>query len=96
MPNPAQYYGIVRKPLVTEKSSVLQDLRNQYTFRVHPSANKTQVRKAVEALFEVHVEKVNIINTPGKARRILGRPGHTPPWKKALVKLRAGERIEIV
>ena len=96
MANPNQYYGIIRKPLVTEKSTVLQDLRNQYSFRVHPDANKSEIRKAIETLFNVHVVKVNIINAPGKMRRIMGRPGNSPEWKKALVKLRAGERIEIV
>ena len=96
MPRTDIYYSIIKKPLVTEKSTVLQDLRNQYSFKVHPDANKVQIRKAVEALFGVHVEKVNIVKVPGKLRRMLGRPGRTTPWKKALVKLRDGERIEIV
>lgn len=91
-----RYYQLIKKPVVTEKSTVLQDIRNQYTFRVHPDANKTEIRKAIEALFKVHVEKVNVMLTPGKMRRILGRPGRTTPWKKALVKLRSGERIEII
>ena len=96
MANPIQYYGIVEKPLVTEKSTVLQDIRNHYTFKVRPDANKSEVKKAVESLFKVHVEKVRIIRMPGKQKRILGRPGHTPPWKKALITLRKGETIEIV
>uniref|UniRef100_UPI0026377C28 50S ribosomal protein L23 n=1 Tax=Thermomonas sp. TaxID=1971895 RepID=UPI0026377C28 len=70
------------------------DIRNQFTFRVHPKANKSEIRKAVEALFQVHVEQVNIIKVPGKIRRIVGQQARTRPWKKALVKLRAGERIE--
>jgi large subunit ribosomal protein L23 len=96
MANPALYYSTIVKPVVTEKSTVLQDLRNQYSFEVHPKANKPQIKKAVEALFDVHVESVAIMNMPGKQRRILGRPGSTPPWKKALVKLRKGETIELV
>jgi large subunit ribosomal protein L23 len=96
MADSSRFYHLIRKPVVTEKSTVLQDIRNQYSFKVHPDANKIEVRKAVEALFNVHVEKVNIMVAPGKMRRILGRPGRTQPWKKALVKLRHGERIEIV
>jgi large subunit ribosomal protein L23 len=96
MANPALYYHTIVKPVVTEKSTVLQDLRNQYSFEVHPRANKPQIKKAVETLFNVHVESVAVMNVPGKLRRILGRPGSTPPWKKALVKLRKGETIELV
>ena len=96
MANPNLYYGIIERPLVTEKSTVLQDIRNQFTFRVRREANKSEVRKAVETLFDVHVEKVRIIRMPGKMKRIQGRPGATPPWKKALITLRKGESIDIV
>ncbi len=73
MANPSLYYGIIEKPLVTEKSTVLQDIRNQFTFKVRREANKSEIKKAVESLFEVHVEKVRIIRMPGKIKRILGR-----------------------
>jgi large subunit ribosomal protein L23 len=96
MANPNLYYDILEKPLVTEKSTVLQGIRNQYTFRVAAGANKNEIRKAVETLFEVEVSGVNVINMPGKDRRILGRPGHTGPWKKAVVTLREGHSIDIV
>ena len=96
MANANLYYGIIEKPLVTEKSTVLQDIRNHFTFRVRRDANKSEVRKAVETLFEVHVEKVRIIRMPGKIKRILGRPGRTAPWKKALITLRQGDTIDIV
>jgi large subunit ribosomal protein L23 len=96
MANPNLYYDILEKPLVTEKSTVLQGIRNQYTFRVAAGANKSEIRKAVETLFEVEVSGVNVINMPGKDRRILGRPGHTGPWKKAVVTLREGHSIDIV
>ena len=79
-----QFFDIIERPLMTEKSTVLQDIRNHYTFRVHPKSNKSEIRKAVESLFEVHVEKVRVITVPGKNRRILGRPGRRPAWKKAL------------
>jgi large subunit ribosomal protein L23 len=89
------FYDLIRRPLVTEKSTTLQDLNNQYTFEVAPKANKSEVKKAVEALFSVKVEQVNIVKLPGKIRRILGRPGHTRPWKKAVIRLRKGDTIEI-
>lgn len=95
MANPAQYYDVIRRPLVTEKSSTLQGLRNQFRFEVAPSANKTEVKKAVETLFSVKVVKVNMINVPSKARRMFGRPGATRPWKKAIVTLRQGDTIDI-
>lgn len=96
MANPNLYYGIVKRPHVTEKATVLQDIRNQFTFEVAPSANKREIRKAIETLFEVHVEAVNVMNVPGKERRILGRPGKTKGWRKALVTLRDGESIDVV
>lgn len=96
MANPNLYYGVIKRPLVTEKSTVLQDIRNQFTFQVHDGANKSEIRKAVETLFEVRVEKVRIMNMPGKFRRRFGRPARTAGWKKAMVTLRDGDRIEIV
>jgi large subunit ribosomal protein L23 len=90
----AAYYDLMRRPHVTEKSTVLQELRNQFAFEVAPAANKTEVKKAVEALFKVKVLKVNIVTLPGKRRRTFGRPGETRPWKKAIVTLRKGDTIE--
>jgi len=95
MGNPSLYYELIRRPIVTEKTTVLQDLRNQYTFEVADRANKSEIRKAVETLFEVHVESVNVLNMPGKSRRMMGRPGEARGWKKAIVTLRAGEVIEV-
>ena len=96
MANPSLYYPLIKKPLVTEKSTVLQDIRNQFTFRVADGATKSEIRKAVETLFEVHVEKVNVMNVRGKHRRMFGRPGRTRNWRKAVVTLRKGDTIEIV
>ena len=89
------HYTILTKPLLTEKSTVLQDLRNQYTFKVHGKATKPEIKKAVEKLFDVKVQAVNTIRMPGKLRRIMGRPGHTPEWKKALVTLKEGDTIDL-
>ena len=94
MVNAEQYYEIIQKPLLTEKSSNQQETRNQYSFRVHSKANKREVRKAIEAIFDVKVTRVNIINMPTKLRRFLGRPGRTSPWKKAVVTLSDGHAID--
>ena len=95
MANPAQYYSVVKRPVVTEKSTSMQQLRNQFTFEVDSDANKVEVSKAVETLFSVKVIKVNIVSMRGKARRMFGRPGETKPWKKAVVTLRKGDSIDI-
>ena len=95
MANPSLYYRLIRRPLVTEKSTTLQELCNQYTFEVAPIANKSEVKKAVETLFKVKVRAVNIVTLPAKTRRTFGRTGETRPWKKAIVTLRKGDTIEI-
>lgn len=95
MANPNQYFDVIRRPLVTEKSTVLQGLRNQFTFEVASDTNKVEVRKAIETLFSVKVLKVNIVSVPRKARRMFGRPGHSKPWKKAVVTLRKGDSIDV-
>lgn len=89
------YYELIRRPVVTEKSTVMQEAQNQYTFEVAPDANKSEVKKAVESLFKVHVVRVNVVNLPGKSRRTFGRPGETRAWKKAIVTVREGEVIEV-
>ena len=94
MANPNQYYNLLRRPVVTEKTANLQQLRNQFCFKVAKDANKSEIKKAIETLFDVSVVKVNIINLPGKFRRVFGRPGRAPGWKKALVTLREGDFIE--
>ena len=95
MANPAQYYDVVRRPIVTEKSTSMQSMRNQFTFEVARSANKVEVKKAIETLFSVEVVKVNIVNLPAKQKRTFGRPGATKPWKKAVVTLKKGDSIDI-
>jgi large subunit ribosomal protein L23 len=90
---------ILRHGIVTEKS-VRQMEKNQYTFKVALTANKIDIRRAVEQLFGVHVVAVNTMRMPGKARRIGGRRGSAPrnvearEWKKAIVTIREGETIE--
>jgi large subunit ribosomal protein L23 len=93
--NPAQFYALVRRPIVTEKSTAMQAMRNQFTFEVARSANKIEVKKAIETLFSVKVVKVNIAGVPSKTKRTFGRQGETKPWKKAFVTLREGDSIDI-
>lgn len=88
-------YEIISKPVVTEKSVFLSAKLNQVTFNVHPDANKKQIKEAVEALFKVKVAAVNTLNVRGKERRVRGRAaGLTAAWKKAIVSLVDGQKIE--
>lgn len=87
-------YEVLRRPVVTEKTSKQAASLNQYTFEVDSRANKMQVREAVEAAFSVTVLKVNIMTMPGKTRRFGRRVTRTPSWKKAVVTLAPGERLE--
>jgi len=89
--HPAQ---ILIRPVVSEKS-YNQIAENRYTFRVHPDAHKTQVRQAVEELFEVKVVAVNMIKMPSKPKRRGMIKGTKPGWKKAIVELKPGDKIEI-
>lgn len=83
---------IIRRPLITEKSTELRDDRNIIAFEVHRDANKIQVKKAVEAQFKVKVAEVRISNVHGKVRRQGRFAGRRPDWKKAYVRLAAGEK----
>ncbi len=86
---------ILIAPLVSELSWSMQE-EGKYTFRVHAKANKIEIRKAVEDLFEVDVVRVWTQNYNGKPRRRrVGQEGHTRSWKKAIVQLQVGQRIEI-
>ena len=85
---------ILLTPVVSEKSySGIAE--NRYTFKVHPDAHKTQIRQAIEELFSVHVERVNIVKVQAKPKRRGLHKGTRPGWKKAIVQVRAGETIEI-
>ncbi len=86
-------HDIIRRPLITEKATGLQETQNRYVFEIARSANKAQVKGAVEKVFSVHVEDVNVVTIPGKLKRRGHRQVPTSPWKKAIVKLRAGDRI---
>ena len=86
--------NVLLSPHVTEKTSLALQERNQYAFRVRRDATRTDVRRAVELMFEVKVERVQVVNEPGKSRRFGNRPGRTQDSKKAYVRLVAGQSID--
>ncbi len=85
---------VLRKPLITEKSTALIE-DNKYTFQVDPRANKTEIKQAVESIFNVKVEKVNTMNVKGRMKRVRNIRGRTPDTKKAIITLKKGDKIEI-
>ena len=87
-------YEVLRKPLITEKSTILQ-AEGKYAFEVAGGANKQPVKQAVEKAFNVKVTAVNVMMVPGKMRRIGRRMAMTPSWKKAIVTLKPGDKIEL-
>ena len=89
-------YDVIRRPVVTEKSSIMSDDLNQYVFEVAPTANKIQIKEAVEVVFEVHVEKIRTMIMPAKRGR-RGRKWYVRrrQWKKAIVSLQEGDTIEL-
>jgi large subunit ribosomal protein L23 len=86
--------SVILAPVVSEKS-YSHISAGKYTFRVHPQAHKTQIRQAIEQLFDVHVEEVKTIKSRPKPKRRGLSLGVRPGYKKAIVKLRAGETIEL-
>jgi large subunit ribosomal protein L23 len=85
---------VIRSPLVSEKGTLLAENANQVLFKVQPEANKIEVKKAVETLFKVKVEKVRMARYLGKVRRIGRSMGRRPDWKKAYVTLKEGDKID--
>ena len=83
---------IIRRPLVTEKSTVLREVGNVIAFEVDPKANKIQVKDAVEELFKVKVAEVRLFNVRGKVKRMGRWAGKRRDWRKAYVRLKEGEK----
>ncbi|HEX8422160.1 MAG TPA: 50S ribosomal protein L23 [Pyrinomonadaceae bacterium] len=83
---------IIRRPLVTEKSTILREEGNVIAFEVDPNANKIEVKRAVEELFKVKVEDVRLFNVRGKMKRMGRWAGKRRDWRKAYVRLKAGEK----
>ncbi|MGD1119215.1 MAG: 50S ribosomal protein L23 [Dehalococcoidales bacterium] len=86
-------YEVLRRPLITEKSTALQGL-NKYAFEIADHANKMMIKQAVEKAFKVTVTGVNVVTVRGKTRKMGRRVVHTNPWKKAIVTLKTGDKIE--
>jgi len=87
--------SIILKPVITEKATILRE-GNKYAFRVHPKANKVQIRQAVESIFDVSVESVRTVKVPSKPKRQGLYAGRRAGWKNAYVTLKAGDSIEFV
>jgi large subunit ribosomal protein L23 len=85
---------IIRRPMITEKSTRQKEESRQYVFEVHRDANKIEIQSAVERLFKVKVLQVRTSNVLGKVKRLGRRSGKRPDWKKAIVTLREGDRID--
>jgi large subunit ribosomal protein L23 len=88
-------YKIIKRPVISEKATILSERENKYVFRVATDANKIQIKSAVEELFKVTVVKVRTMRVPGKKKRVRFHIGQTPDWKKAIVTLKEGDRIEL-
>jgi large subunit ribosomal protein L23 len=87
-------YDIIQTLVRTEKGSLLEKIQ-QYVFEVSSKANKVEIKKAVEEIYNVKVDSVNIMMVPGKRKRVRRDIGHTTPWKKAIVTLQEGHSINI-
>lgn len=87
-------HDVIQRPLVTEKSTLGREERNEVAFAVDPRASKHDVRRAVEELFSVRVADVRTMRMPRKTRRVGRFIGHRPEWKKAIVRLAEGQTIE--
>jgi large subunit ribosomal protein L23 len=85
---------IIRRPLITEKSTRQKEESRQYIFEVHRDANKIEIQSAVERLFKVTVLQVRTSNVLGKVKRLGRRYGKRPDWKKAIITLKEGDRID--
>ena len=86
-------YEVLRRPLITEKNAMLQ-AQGKYVFEIAREANKPQIKQAVEKAFKVNVLAVNVMTVPGKTRRVGRRQVLTQSWKKAIVTLKPGDKIE--
>ncbi len=89
-----KYYDIIKAPIITEQSTKLIESDNKYTFKVDIKANKIEIKKAVEAIFEVKVLSVNTVNVLPKFKRMGKHEGYKSAYKKAVVKLAEGQKID--
>ncbi len=93
--NPERMYSVILGPHVSEKSTILGELNNQYTFKVAIDATKPEIKQAVESLFDVIVEELQVLNVKGKTKRgAQGKIRRRSNWKKAYVRLQTGHEID--
>ncbi|MEJ2365761.1 MAG: 50S ribosomal protein L23 [Deltaproteobacteria bacterium] len=88
-------YKIIKRPLITEKSTIIKEMNNQLAFEVDRRANKIEIKKAVERIFKVQVEDVRTMNYQGKRKRLGRTEGRRRHWKKAVVTLSPGGSIDL-
>ncbi|MBI3594630.1 MAG: 50S ribosomal protein L23 [Nitrospirae bacterium] len=89
------YHDIIVKPLLTEKSTLMRETLNKVSFEVRKDANKIEIKKAVEEVLKVKVEAVNVIRIEGKKKRLGRFEGKKNNWKKAIVTLKTGEKLNL-
>lgn len=89
-------FDIIKRPLITEKNTLRATTHNEYAFEVALKANRTQIKQAIEKLFSVKVVRVNTLIARKEARRLGRMPGGRTLWKKAIVKLKEGDKFEFV
>ena len=89
-------YDIIKKPCLTEKRMTLQEVHNQIVLKVNPCSNKIEIKEAMEKLFNVKVKKVRTANMTGKSKRVGKHIGHTSNWKKAVITLAEGEKLDFL
>ena len=89
-------YEVIRAPRVSEKTARLQEVSNQYVFEIAKTATKADVKAAVEQIFAVKVEAVNVVNVKGKNKSFKFRQGKRGDWRKAYVKLAEGQSIDVM
>ena len=94
--NDAKLYSIIRAPRVSEKTARLQEVSNQYVFEVATDATKADIKVAVEKIFDVKVDAVNVVNVKGKSKSFKNRTGSRGDWRKAYVKLADGQSIDVM
>ena len=89
-------YHVLRGPMLTEKGTLMKETENKVLFRVARSANKIEIKQAIEEIFKVKVDRVTTMNCKGKTKRMGRYEGKRPDWKKAIVTLKKGEKLDII
>ncbi len=89
-------YDVIKRPLLTEKGALLKESHNQVLVEVYPDANKAEIKNAIEEIFKVKVDKVATVSVRGKIKSMGRSRGKRPDWKKAIITLKKGEKLDFV